>query len=169
MIQIPSMATIRGIPIAPEKRRWPVLFLFTLMLVLLPASCSKAEKGAADTPELRTFLSRYFSTWSAQDMEGYGACFDPQARILFISKSGQIVSEGTIDFLHGQKMAHQTSEVRMTEHPVQMTIQGDAKVAQAAVTWVLNKGASEQRGTDFFTLRHDDGGWKIVTLVFYGD
>lgn len=151
------------------KPQAPALLFIALIWVMLMPGCGKAEKSPADTPELRTFLTRYFSTWSAQDMEGYGACFDSEARILFISKSGQVVSNGTIDFLHGQKMAHQTSEVRMTEHPVQMTIQGDNKVAQAAVTWVLNKGSSEERGTDFFTLQHEGDHWKIVTLVFYGE
>ena len=151
------------------KLQAPAFFLIALALMMLAPTCGKAEKSPADTPELRTFLSHYFSSWSAQDMDGYGACFDPEARILFVDKSGKVFSEGTIDFLHGQRMAHQNSPVRMTEHPVQMTIQGDAKVAQAAVTWVLNKGTTEERGTDFFTLRHEGEQWKIVTLVFYGE
>ena len=104
-------------------------------------------------------------------MDGYGACFDPQARILFCRESRWrgLVSEGTMDFLHGQKLAHEQSESPMTERPLEMKIQGDTKVAQAAVTWVLSKGSKEERGTDFFTLRRDGEGWKIVSLVFYGE
>jgi hypothetical protein len=34
---------------------------------------------------------------------------------------------------------------------------------------VLHKGAKEERGTDFFTLRRDATGWKVVSLVFYGE
>ena len=57
----------------------------------------------------------------------------------------------------------------MTEKPLEMTIQGDAKVVQAQVTWVLTKGSTEERGTDFFTLKRDSSSWKIVSLVFYGE
>jgi putative lumazine-binding protein len=139
------------------------------LVMLVCSSCPDGGKSAADTPEVRAFLTRYFATWSARDMDGYGACFDPQARILYVSKEGQIMSDGTINFLHGQKLAHEQSATPMTELPLQMTIQGDARVVQAAVTWVLQKGPTEERGTDFFTLRRDGEGWKIVSLVFYGE
>lgn len=132
-------------------------------------SCSPKSAVHPDDAAIRAFLNRYFETWSKRDMAGYGACFDPQARILFVGKDGGIVSEGTVDFLHGQKLAHERSATPMTERPLDMKIQGDAKVAQAAVTWVLNKGTKEDRGVDFFTLRRDGAGWKIVSLVFYGE
>ena len=147
----------------------PPLLAALCLLVLMLSSCGQPAKSPADTPELRTFLARYFSTWSARDMEAYGACFDPQARILFVTKTGDVISDGTMEFLHGQKLAHEQSETPMTEQPLEMIIQGDAKVAQATVTWVLKKGAKEERGTDFFTLRRDGDGWKIVSLVFYGE
>jgi ketosteroid isomerase-like protein len=139
------------------------------VLLLLSASCHGNAKSPADTPEVRAFLTRYFSTWSARDMDGYGACFDPEARILFVTSNGQVVSQGTMDFLHGQRMAHEQSTAPMTEQPQQLTIQGDSKVVQAAVTWVLKKGEKEERGTDFFTLRRVGDGWKIVSLIFYGE
>lgn len=144
------------------------LLLSASLALFLTSSCA-SSKSAADTPEVRAFLTRYFATWSAQDMEGYGACFDPEARILFIPGNGQVISQGTIDFLHGQKMAHEQSSSPMTERPLDMTIQGDAKVVQAAVTWVLKKGDKEERGTDFFTLHRVGEGWKIISLVFYGE
>lgn len=154
----------------PVKRFYQGAFLAAFaFVVLLSPACRGDAKSSADTPEVRAFLTKYFSTWSARDMDGYGACFDPQARILFVSKEGQVISDGTMEFLHGQKLAHEQSESPMTELPLQMTIQGDEKIVQAAVTWVLKKGATEERGTDFFTLRRDGAGWKIVSLVFYGE
>ncbi|MDZ4287259.1 MAG: hypothetical protein U0984_04835, partial [Prosthecobacter sp.] len=66
---------------------------------LLLSACNRADY--AEEPVLRTFLERYFSTWSAQDMEGYGACFDPAARITFVDQSGHGSSQGLTDFLHG--------------------------------------------------------------------
>ncbi|HEY2572803.1 MAG TPA: nuclear transport factor 2 family protein [Verrucomicrobiaceae bacterium] len=126
-----------------------------------------------DDASIRAFLNRYFETWSKRDMDAYGALFDTQARIYYVGNtgglSGGLVSEGTMDFLHGQKMAHEQSEAPMSERPLEMKIQGDRKVAQAAVTWVLSKGNKEDHGTDFFTLRRDGESWKIVSLVFYNE
>ena len=143
---------------------------FLLVAALLPfPGCSSKQSAHPDDASIRVFLTRYFSTWSAKDMDGYAACFHPQARILFLSESGQVASEGLTDFLHGQRLAHETASVPMSEKPLDMTIQGDAKIVQASVTWVLTKGSTEERGTDFFTLKREGDGWKIVTLVFYGE
>ena len=143
-------------------------FLYLVSLIGL-AGCTSKAVAHPDDASIRAFLTRYFSTWSAKDMEGYAGCFHPQARVLFLSKSGQVTSEGLTDFLHSQRLAHETASVPMTEKPVDMTIQGDAKVVQASVTWVLTKGDVEERGTDFFTLKREGDGWKIVALVFYGE
>lgn len=144
---------------------WSLLAVFLLSLV----SCVGKQPAQPDDSSIRAFLTRYFSTWSAKDMDGYGACFHPQARILFLAESGQVTSQGLTDFLHGQRLAHESAAVPMSEKPLEMTIQGDAKVVQASVTWVLTKGTTEERGTDFFTLKREGDGWKIVTLVFYGE
>jgi hypothetical protein len=145
-----------------------VIRIFLSLLLLLPA-CTAKPTAHPDDASIRTFLNRYFSTWSAKDMDGYASCFHPQARIHFVDSSGQVTSEGVTDFLHGQRLAHERATVPMTEKPLEMTIQGDAKVVQAQVTWVLTKGSTENRGTDFFTLKRDPSGWKIVSLVFYGE
>ena len=137
-------------------------------LVCLSA-CSANPAAHPDEANLRTFLASYFSTWSARDLDGYAACFHPGARVFFVAADGQVMSEGLTDFLHSQKMAHERAASSMTEKPLTMTLQGDAKVAQATVTWVLTKGTEEQRGTDFFTLKREGTGWKIVSLVFYGE
>jgi hypothetical protein len=142
---------------------------FLLVLVLALAGCKSTPSSHPDDASIRTFLNRYFSTWSAKDMDGYASCFHPQARVQFIDASGQVTSEGLTDFLHGQRLAHERATVPMTEKPIEMTIQGDAKVVQAQVTWVLTKGSTEEHGTDFFTLKRDSSGWKIVSLVFYGE
>lgn len=139
------------------------LFLFGL------AACHSAAPSEGKDAEVRTFLEHYFSSWSAQDMDGYGHCFADQARITYLGGSGQADVQGVIDFVHGQRLAHQQSSVRMNEKPLAMKIQGDDRVKQAAVTWLLKTGAKETRGTDFFTLQHDASGWKIISLVFYGD
>jgi hypothetical protein len=144
---------------------WSLLAVFVLSLV----SCTGRQSAHPDDASIRAFLTRYFSTWSAKDMDGYAACFHPQARVLFLTDSGQVASEGLTDFLHGQRLAHETASVPRSEKPLDMTIQGDAKIVQASVTWVLTKGSTEQRGTDFFTLKREGDGWKIVTLVFYGE
>jgi hypothetical protein len=140
--------------------------------VLLSACGGAGAQSAAKHPDdanIRTFLNTYFSTWSARDMDGYAACFHPQARVLLLDSADKVTSEGLTDFLHGQKMVHELSKVQMVEKPIEMRIQGDMRAAQAEVTWVLTKGGTEIRGTDFFTLKREGNGWKIVTLVFYGD
>ncbi|QIF00607.1 DUF4440 domain-containing protein [Roseimicrobium sp. ORNL1] len=139
-----------------------------LALVLIPSCGADTPKHPDDT-NIRAFLDRYFSTWSAQDMEGYGACFDSQARILFVDKDGSVMTQGLTDFLHGQKLGHQQSSVPMVEKPLTKEIMGDGRVVQAKVTWLLTKGSSETRGTDYFTLKREGQGWKIVALVFNND
>ena len=140
-----------------------VLCFFCLILT----SCTQAahqEQGG-----IETFLNRYFSTWSAKDMDGYGACFHPTARITFVESGGSASSQGLTDFLHGQKVGHERSPEPMTEVPTAMKISGDGRVAQAEVRWKLTKGHSSITGTDFFTLIKTSEGWKIGALVFYND
>lgn len=154
----------------PMKSR--LSFLWTVLLLLatgLLSSCKAGEAKHPDDATIRTFLTGYFATWSAKDMAGYGATFHPQARIIFVDKGGEVLSEGLTDFLHGQKLGHERSPVPMVEKPLTMQISGDAQVAQAKVTWVLTKGSTETRGVDYFTLKREGEGWKIVTLVFYNE
>ena len=122
----------------------------------------------ADEQDVRAFLERYFSTWSAKDMDGYGACFLEQARITFVHQ-GVPQSQGLTDFLHGQKLSHATTTVPMTEVPTDMKILRDERTAQASVRWKLTKGSEVTLGTDCFTLIKTSTGWKIMSLVFYND
>jgi hypothetical protein len=131
--------------------------------------CACSQAAHPEQAGIETFLQRYFSTWSARDMEGYGSCFHPSARITFVEKGGAAAAQGLTDFLHGQKIGHERAASPMTEEPSEMKISGDTRVAQAEVRWRLTKGREIITGTDFFTLVKTAEGWKIASLVFYND
>ncbi|MGV3662808.1 MAG: YybH family protein [Prosthecobacter sp.] len=152
--------------------RSPSWFLsFAVLSVLLVSSfllsCSPKTEGGADQ-DVRTFLERYFSTWSAKDMDGYGSCFHEQARVSYVHE-GTPRTQGLTDFLHSQKLSHSTASEPMTEVPTDMKILRDDRTAQASVRWKLTKGAEITTGTDCFTLIKTPSGWKIMSLVFYND
>ncbi len=137
------------------------------VLGLLPSCGAGAPAKHEDDAKIRAFLEHYFATWSAKEMDAYGDCFHPQARVMFVSKDGSVDSQGLSDFLYGQKLGHEKSAEPMVEKPLTMEIMGDAVVVQAKVTWLLTKGKAETRGVDYFTLKREGGGWKIAALVFY--
>lgn len=150
-----------------ERRYRGFLSTACLAALVLLSSCTKAVSN--EEAAVRSFLESYFSTWSVKDMERYGECFLQQARITFVSKDGQVQSDGLTDFLHGQKLAHAQSSVPMSEIPTEMKITFDRRVTIAAVRWKLTKGAEVVTGTDNFTLVKTEAGWKIVSLVFFND
>lgn len=131
--------------------------------------CACSQAAHPEKAGIETFLQRYFSTWSARDMDGYGACFHPSARISFVENGGLAGSQGLTDFLHGQKIGHERAATPMIEVPAEMKINGNSRVAQAEVRWKLTKGHEIITGTDFFTLVKTGEGWKIASLVFYND
>ncbi|MBN8417743.1 MAG: nuclear transport factor 2 family protein [Verrucomicrobia bacterium] len=137
-----------------------------LVLTCMLLGCQPEPK--TDSADVREFLTHYFSTWSAKDMDGYGGCFHEQARITFVHQGGA-QSQGLTDFLHGQKLSHATTTVPMTEVPTDMKILRDERTAQASVRWKLTKGTDITLGTDCFTLIKTSAGWKIMSLVFYND
>lgn len=141
--------------------------LWVLALMIVPA-CSQPA-ASEDEKAVRAHLERYFATWSAQDMEGYAACFHPQARITFNLGGGNVSSDGLTDFVHGQKMSHQSAPSPMTEVPLGMKISTAKAVAQAVVTWELRKAGGNKTGTDFFTLIRTADGWRIIALVWEQD
>lgn len=149
--------------------RGAALGLAVIALAFLAAGCAKNAAAHPDEPAIRSFLDRYFATWSAQDMDEYGALFQDQARVFFVEKSGGARSEGLTDFLHGQRLGHTQSPVKMVEVPLEMHITGGSRVAQAAVTWKLTKGGEIITGMDYFTLAKTPQGWRIVSLVFFND
>ncbi len=145
------------------------MMYFVILVSSFIASCGPTNTPAGgDDADIREFLTRYFTTWSAQDMDSYGACFHEQARISFVHQ-GTPRTQGLTDFLHGQKLGHATSPVPMTEVPTGMQILRDDRTAQASVRWKLTKGSEVTTGTDCFTLIKTPAGWKIMSLVFYND
>lgn len=153
-----------------SMRLKPMVFVMRhvsfLVLALMLMGCQAESK--TDSADVSEFLTHYFSTWSAKDMDGYGGCFHEQARIVFVHQ-GMPQSQGLTDFLHGQKLSHATTTVPMTEVPTDMKILSDERTAQASVRWKLTKGADITLGTDCFTLIKTSTGWKIMSLVFYND
>ncbi len=129
---------------------------------LSPATPVPAALTASENAALGEFVGRYFSTWSACDIDGYGRCFHPTARVWF----GAVSSMPLPEFLESQRRAHAESPVRLTESP--LSWQGDVKngLAHVRVHWELHRGSESVRGYDFFTLAFSEGRWQIVALIF---
>ncbi len=72
-----------------------ILSSFLILVSSFLSSCSPTPAAHPAEPTVRSFLERYFSTWSAKDMDGYGACFHPQARISFV-QSGVPQTQGVV-------------------------------------------------------------------------
>ena len=109
-----------------------ILSSFLILVSSFLPACSPAPAAHPSEPAVRTFLERYFSTWSAKDMDGYGACFHPQARISFV-QNGVPQTQGLTDFLHGQKISHATTRKPMTKMPTNMKILMDDHTAQTSI------------------------------------
>jgi hypothetical protein len=145
----------------------PFLLTLASSTMLVFASCGGGSEASVDEAGVKKVLQQYFDSWSARDMEKCGQCFDDNARICLL-ENGQLKDQGKMDFIHEQTMLHLQSSAPMKEVANQFRVQGDDKVAQAAVTWVLTIGDRKITGTDFFTLRRDNSSWKIINLTFYG-
>lgn len=123
----------------------------------LPSALSEAERQAVDV-----LIRRYFATWSTPDIDAYGRCFHPNARVWFGSGSSLALAP----FLDSQRQAHAQSPVRLTEDPLAWEITGNNGLAHVRVHWELHRGAENVRGYDFFTLVHTEGRWQIIALIF---
>lgn len=117
---------------------------------------------ASDRAALEEFVGRYFGTWSARDIDGYGRCFHPNARIWFGAGS----SLGLPEFIESQQRAHAETPVRLTENPLSWDGDVNNGLAHVRVHWELHRGDSSVRGYDFFTLVFSDGRWQIIALAF---
>ncbi len=153
-------------------KRTALPLLGSLLLMVIAAACGGRSSAPAHPgePAVRAFLERYFSTWSAQDMDGYAACFHETARVTWLPEGGENPRTDTLsDFLHGQRLGHKTSPEPMTETAGSMEILMDDRAALARVPWTLVKGAQRSTGIDHFSLIKTPAGWKIIHLVFYAD
>ena len=143
--------------------------LLTSLCLLTLAACGERATHERE-PEVRALIDTYFKTWSAQDMDGYGRCFHPDARVTYLPDGGKNPrTDSLTDFLYGQRMGHKTSPDKMVEIPTAVEVQMDDRGAQALVRWELTKGGSVTTGTDLFNLIRTPEGWRIINLVFYSD
>jgi len=117
---------------------------------------------AKDHDALDEFVKRYFSTWSARDIDGYGRCFHPNARVWF----GTASSMALPDFLEMQARAHADSPVRLAEDPLSWEGNVNNGLAHVRVHWELHRGTQNVRGYDYFTLVLSESRWKIMALIF---
>ena len=132
-----------------------------------PPLDDKAREKEAAVEQVRAFVDRYFSTWSKQDMAGYGDCFASQACIQFIDSDGRVVTRNKAQFVAEQTEYHARSRVRAEEKPVNVDIHIEGRLARAVVFWKLAAGPRTEFGYDHFTLVNDKGRWRILNLVFY--
>jgi pyrrolidone-carboxylate peptidase len=130
---------------------------------------ANADTSAADprTAQVKELITRYFLTWSSQDMRGYNDCFLPDAAIQFIDPRGAVTTTLRQQFIEAQRDVHLRSPQRMVEVPESIDVRFEEKLARAVVAWKLTAGTRIDRGYDHFTLARIDGRWKIVNLVFY--
>lgn len=117
---------------------------------------------ASQRESLGEFVGRYFGSWSKKDIDSYGKCFHPNARIWFGTGS----SIGLPEFLDSQREAHARSPVPLTEDPLEWEGHTNNGLAHVRVHWELHRGSAPIRGYDFFTLAFTEGRWQIVALVF---
>ncbi len=117
--------------------------------------------------EVRTFVDRYFRSWSDQDMNTYDSCFLPEAVIQFIDDRGAITSKGKTRFVSEQREVHRRSVERNVEVPESVEVRLEGRLAHAVVIWKLTSGERVQKGYDHFTLLKREGKWRIVNLTFY--
>lgn len=136
-----------------------------------PAANESDSRPAAEDPrtaEVEELIRRYFSTWSNQDINGYGACFAPGAIVQFIDPRQQIRPYTLERFLASQREAHRAARHPLRETPESIDIRFEAGLARAVVYWKLVRDRTiEEFGYDHFTLMKTGDKWRIVNLVFY--
>ncbi len=124
--------------------------------------------AAPRTPEeaaIEGLIATYFRSWSSRDLESYAGCFHPNARIWYEGREPLALSE----FLQTQERAHATSPLPMREWAADSGITVKDGLASVWVRWELERGKERKRGWDFFTLIHEEGRWRILSLVFNED
>lgn len=144
------------------------LALAGLLLAALNTACGRREIPSPSQEEVRAFLNHYFETWSSQDMDGYAACFHESARVTWLPQGREApVIDTLADFLHGQRLGHQTAAEPMHEAADHIEILMDERAALARVRWTLIKGRERSTGIDHFSLARTPAGWRIMHLLVY--
>jgi hypothetical protein len=160
-----------------KPRLWPGLAIaVAVAIVSVAASCSSARPAsepdaAAPAPEvsadLEPFLTSYFGSWSAGDMDGYRDHFHPDA-IVYFAEKGRVVGMPRDPFVEGQRDAREGSDHPGVEKMTAFRADEDRDAATVAAEWELVEGDETTVGVDRFTLvRDEQWRWKILSLVFY--
>lgn len=162
----PLGSRIRGGRVTPEYVQRFVRDLLETWHVLEqgPPAADKDPRQA----EVKEMVTRYFKTWSDQDMRGYDACFLPDAVVQHIDDRGRVSNSGRAEFVASQREYHRTAPEKTVEVPETIEVTFEGKLARAVVYWKLTAGKRVEYGYDHFTLMKHDGKWRIVNLVFYG-
>lgn len=158
---------------SPRPRLWPVPAV-AIAIVAVAACSSRREPSAPDaappaiSADLEPFLTSYFGSWSAGDMDGYRDHFHPDAMIFFTEK-GRVVARLPRDpFVEGQRDARASSDHPGVEKMTAFRADEDRDAATVVAEWELVEGDETTVGVDRFTLiRDEQWRWKILSLVFY--
>jgi hypothetical protein len=168
------MATIRVLAL-PRGLRSAAGAVAALLIIVAAAidrigQAQEVRQGAvADAREkdVRELIDRYFTTWSAADIERYGQCFIPQAAIQFIDPQGRLATMPLAMFLESQRAAHREAAGGLKETAESVEIRFEQQLARVIVYWKLVDGSRTEYGYDHFTLMQSGGRWRIANLVFY--
>ena len=117
--------------------------------------------------EVRTFVDRYFRSWSDQDMNTYDSCFLPEAVIQFIDDRAPSRRRARRGSSPSSERCTGESVERNVEVPESVEVRLEGRLAHAVVIWKLTSGERVQKGYDHFTLLKPEGKWRIVNLTFY--
>jgi pyrrolidone-carboxylate peptidase len=127
------------------------------------------RQAAADPREgeIRALVDRYFTTWSAGDLERYGQCFMPQAAVQLVDPDGKLLTMPLRAFLESQREGRRRSGPGMTEAAESVEVRFEGRLARVVVFWKLVEGERTEFGYDHFTLMQANGQWRIANLIFY--
>ena len=154
--------------------------LLAVMLVLVLFSCgadttgqqgfTKVDENRKISPDLKPFLESYFATWSSGDMEGYKSHFHESATVTLIEKGKVLLSMPRDKFVQFQAEMVSPTDTTKVERMTSFTAEEDGNAATVTARWLLEIGGKKITGVDRFTLiRASDGGWKIISLLFYSE
>lgn len=140
------------------------------LLLLLSVGAALAQKQTGDDEQaLQELVDRYFRTWSAADIETYGATFHPQAVVYHVAEDGRVNRSDLAPFLRGQRRAHAISP-GMREYPLSVDLRlATRDHASALVHWELDRGSEIVRGYDHFHFLRTDDGWRVLSIVFHDE
>lgn len=145
-----------------------IKLLLKICILLFCLQVYAESNDALEKKSIEELIDQYFATWSNQNMEGYEACFHPEA-IIHFERNGIVKEERLEPFIESQTKAHSYSFDKMKEIPISKKIQFDKTIAQVIVRWKLTAAGREQYGYDYFTVIKYKKKWKIIYLIFNND